>query len=819
MNTVATKMPTDVSAPGASSTDLLGLFESTPVAMGTSVGGNGVSDLDVLFTKYPELSRFSEISSDVFHPTQVIAAREILTKFDETRLALLLAQMQSGKTGTFLCVACAMVHYGMVENVIIFTSVPETDLFKQLSNSVAEAKEHFAAIFPDSPLVTKSDSISVIKSCELPRTTIPGGSLLIWDESHFAQDTNNRPFALFQNNGLLIDGSSTTNELWANKNCYLLTVSATPFSEYLDCVHTDTEEEITKAIVTLQPGASYRGVSHYLVNNSIQRSFNIFSKSGACQFTRLLQKHEVQGYPQYGILRVRNSKCAIDGLESFGSPSDIIRFLAMRRGWKVLFYDQKNKEQMPEGWDTLRTQPEQNTLIVLKDMGRVGQVVPKEYVAFVFEHVKSKTNTDTVLQSLLGRMCGYGPFNRNITVYINDTNFVESEVDMDSEMAHLRYKLESLKETAEKMYSHDEFAKETYFKVMSDKIREEHTEAVEYQRRSELERYIFMMERNTSDIPRFAKNIRSKKISTEHTGECGYSTIPFVIDVSEMEGTSAAGTDTNWTPLVAYATNEIKSRRVNFEQRRQIASAVLAQLERAMETRNIPFGDKLQAREVIYMLSQIIRENNCDTKINFGDLGCHSQKNLSLRMKTAVDSQTPYVDGASREDWLKQDKRIQIMVRNVGKVECEQGGVPLSRNSKHIYVTAVTYEAQDTTKDAHKKTQVPNTTGKEVFHIGHELCDDITYTWLNYISNNSDFHGFLEAIWPANKKITLLLSDEVSSSAIAQMDRLIAVRDGRFAVEKKQGRPSLEERKLGVIRRRYKIHFFEQSSLTTEVVV
>ena len=48
----------------------------------------------------------------------------------------------------------------------------------------------------------------------------------------------------------------------------------------------------------------------------------------------------------------------------------------------------------------------QTTVILLKDRLRAGKVVPKEHIGFVWEDATS-SKTDTLVQGLLGRMCGY----------------------------------------------------------------------------------------------------------------------------------------------------------------------------------------------------------------------------------------------------------------------------------------------------------------------------------------------------------------------------------------------------------------------------
>ena len=58
---------------------------------------------------------------------------EILVHFQKQAWGMLLAQMQTGKTNTFLLTACEMLRTGKVERVIIFSGNQETDLRDQLN--------------------------------------------------------------------------------------------------------------------------------------------------------------------------------------------------------------------------------------------------------------------------------------------------------------------------------------------------------------------------------------------------------------------------------------------------------------------------------------------------------------------------------------------------------------------------------------------------------------------------------------------------------------------------------------------------------------
>jgi len=54
----------------------------------------------------------------------------------------------------------------------------------------------------------------------------------------------------------------------------------------------------------------------------------------------------------------------------------------------------------------MKVQPSKTTLVHICGKFRMGQVVPKQYIAMVYEQ-SNNPNADTILQGLLGRMCGY----------------------------------------------------------------------------------------------------------------------------------------------------------------------------------------------------------------------------------------------------------------------------------------------------------------------------------------------------------------------------------------------------------------------------
>ena len=108
---------------------------------------------------------------------------------------------------------------------------------------------------------------------------------------------------------------------------------------------------------------------------------------------------------KYGIVRVLGDS----------KMQEAIR-IATECGWDCKTFDSVVTDI--DSMNDLDTAPIKNTVIFIRGMCRMGKVVPKQHVVFVME-TASKSNTDTLLQGLLGRMCGYAVDNE-IFIYIND---------------------------------------------------------------------------------------------------------------------------------------------------------------------------------------------------------------------------------------------------------------------------------------------------------------------------------------------------------------------------------------------------------------
>jgi hypothetical protein len=788
-----------------------------------------VSDLELIFPTAPvvvdgvdtsSLTKFDHVGSDVFYPTQVKTARELISKFSSTQLVLLLAQMQSGKTGTFLCTSCAMAHFGIVDQVIVFTGVPDTDLYRQLETSVAEAVDHFNAVME----CDITGKVIAKKASQLPDVRITPKTLIVWDEAHYAQDVNNRPYQMFQNNGLLVDGTSRTNDLWSAKDCYLLTVSATPFSEYIDYRDSTVFAEITKEMVAMQPGPSYRGVGYFHEHNMIHSSWNIMSSDGQRKFVDFLRSSKTSTTPKYGILRSR------------ANPGDI-RLLAEYAGWNnFIFYDMKNRTSMPDGWDTLKVAPTQDTLVVLKNMGRLGQVVPKQHVAFVFESTTGTGNTDTVLQSLLGRMCGYYDADPSIQIYVPDRLTSVKDVDdndgneiaLEARIALRKAELDKVRAERIASIQHDDFALSVFEADHTDIVKSEikdikrdHFECIEYATASEITRYVNLMTRRCDDVPRYAKNILSSQIDQKKVGTVGYSTVPMEIKLDISTDYTSS-----WSALCNCA-NKMNVRNGARTLTDVDKMNAVRELIVVIESDITAFGDASQRMEILLLLKAISAGKRSasgivmtpDDIINFGDLNSSraQKKNLRVRIQEALDNKMPYHAAIKVTEWRAMEaeglaKRLQVQICT--KVDDATPGVADFDTTHTLYFTGYTYEADEHTKEAHRRMTVPATTRHEAFHHTHELCPDIATTWLNVIKDEDAFMGMIDTEFPSGKRIRILPTTSIPDTVIHHLDQLCLCNNGRFTVERIDSKRTREDKALGARTERYVAFFHQRTKLS-----
>ncbi|NDA63624.1 MAG: hypothetical protein EBX50_16565 [Chitinophagia bacterium] len=383
---------------------------------------------------------FTPSSADLknFSQQQLKASNEAIENFVKGAAlwGILLAQMQSGKTDTYLRIACELLDKNLVDFVVIFSGNSETDLCDQVYENVKEeqrnvknpvaksssfwpkylsSKEESLASVPqqfrsfalEGMKSTNKAKISIVWGTELNNYSGPTErTLFIWDEAHFAQNITQRPDKFLKKIGISANGDSS---LLKQKQNMVLSVSATPFSELSDIHHMNQ----AKFVIKMEPGETYVSVKQIRDSKRLIGYSNI--ETGLR--TAFSLSNPAEG-PQWAVIRISKKS------------EDLVKDLCMVNGWRFVVYDSisKEKDEGKKAWDSMAKPPKCNTAILIRGMCRMGKNMQKKHLSFVFETAK-KSSTDTVLQGLLGRCCGYSEGSSKVYAFVSQKIIDSNEIN------------------------------------------------------------------------------------------------------------------------------------------------------------------------------------------------------------------------------------------------------------------------------------------------------------------------------------------------------------------------------------------------------
>jgi len=301
-------------------------------------------------------------------PEQRLNAGIVYKKLRVNKYCLLYAPPQSGKTGTYLCVAKSMLAKGHVQQVIIFSGNRENDLkFQTVSRA--------------------GDLATVVWGPALTSFVPPKGkTLYIWDESHYCQSIGQSVDVFLSNCGLS-PGTSKQN------GNYLLSVSATPFSE----LHNIDSSFVVRAIVP----SSYWSTKDMLESQQV-RFYSSFN-------TSLLSLSS-----GFALIRAQNSPSV--------PYEDIVCAFANTHSIRVIHFDMHFHGDIEHIISSLPSRP---TFILIKKRLQMGKtILNQQHIRFCLETSSHKL-TDSLIQGFIGRFSG---FNTNHSTIIHVNSFSKKDL-------------------------------------------------------------------------------------------------------------------------------------------------------------------------------------------------------------------------------------------------------------------------------------------------------------------------------------------------------------------------------------------------------
>lgn len=329
------------------------------------------------------------------HENQYLAAKEVIDFYEcGCRDVILAAEMQSGKTGTVRYLVHHMLHVSgppgalgsewerqlQPDNIYFICGMNDNDLR-------AQACQEFKGLLRESNIMFSKQLQRWNGSDDGPTGGDPNTvSMVIVDESHYAGNVFSQVDKFFRKL------KRRTNK-WQP---LVLSVSATPMAEI-------AANKQDKGIVYLRPGPNYYGISDLFNAGLIYQSVNITDNTSA--FLDLLcgeyefQKEREQ--LKYNIVRLPSQwyyKDLEDEISALDLQVDFINYhsLTLHQG-AVDMVDFNRVTVAP---------PKRFTLIWIYGTLRAGKQLNTTHIGFV--HDTATSRPDTIAQSLMGRILGYG---------------------------------------------------------------------------------------------------------------------------------------------------------------------------------------------------------------------------------------------------------------------------------------------------------------------------------------------------------------------------------------------------------------------------
>jgi hypothetical protein len=353
-----------------------------------------------------------------FQPRQRLHAENILKAFTagiaetaETvttcRYALLWADVQCGKTGTYHCLIKQMLEHTMVERVYILCGSNETRLRSQAFRDAETYNREYL----------RSGHLQIVFRQDFHKTHMDiHNALIVVDESHLDQ-SRDQQLAKFldRHAGLSMAGSDAILD---EHNAYIVSVDATPYSEIAALTHGKSNPKHVERFV---PDAAYFGIAQYKQAGLIRPVFDFVAAPDALAAEMERHTHK------YFLFRVNAGR-------DYDTKIEMLKALCEHAEYDVHRYDTECEsvaitadEYDPTLHDAcLEFAPPRNAVVLIKGRLRAGKVVPKEHVGFVWEDAAT-IKTDTLVQGLVGRMCGYAFGKQKPTLFVPAVALATSE--------------------------------------------------------------------------------------------------------------------------------------------------------------------------------------------------------------------------------------------------------------------------------------------------------------------------------------------------------------------------------------------------------
>lgn len=333
---------------------------------------------------------------------QIKTAIQILESLP--KYTMLIAEPQSGKTGILKYVIdnCGYntIYYicGMNDNYL------KMQQYMILSHNIKD--KEIKILFSKDLEKYCSSYNDYNKNIDFSKT------LFIVDESHYAQDKKNLPDDFF----MKVIGIRLNGENIENNKISIISVSATPMTEIAN-----NSLIKNKNIIIHYPDQNYYGIKKMLENNHIHESFNLKNENDLENFYTIINKQYMSELEKnkytYILLRINNNN---DGKNI---QKKIIEKYNNEISSPIIFLKCSYKNKNLSFLKKIHIIPKKTTIIFIHNSLRAGIQLNTENISYVFETKEART--DTTVQGLVGRCCGYNKEKHHVEIFCNIKNINE----------------------------------------------------------------------------------------------------------------------------------------------------------------------------------------------------------------------------------------------------------------------------------------------------------------------------------------------------------------------------------------------------------
>lgn len=322
----------------------------------------------------------------LIYKNQKEIATQIVDAFQDREVVnvMVLAQMQSGKTGTILSFVIQYMSSNLIfiENIFIISGVNDTAWKEQTQERVIEERLKERVFH-------RPDIMKLIE--ELKNKT---NVLIIIDEHHSASLKEQTIDKMFRSAGL-------TKEILYKNDIKIVEFSATPNGTIYDLY--DWGSASVK--IMADPGDGYVGVKKMLKDGRIRECKELNNKT--IREIKNVVNNEFEE-PRYHLIRTK---------VGFGQDDVISDFEKIfGREYNYLKHDKENGNDDINA--ILSTKPTKHTLIFIKEKLRCAKTLKQQNIGIMYDRYTKNPDDSVYVQSFVGRASGY-EHNNSIICYSN----------------------------------------------------------------------------------------------------------------------------------------------------------------------------------------------------------------------------------------------------------------------------------------------------------------------------------------------------------------------------------------------------------------